>query len=236
MNVQHDRPARSRLARLARPAQPLAGGRSESEVGVERCELCAEPIPAEHRHVLDLVKRELLCACRACSLLFDRAAAGGAHYRLVPDRSRSVVDFQLDDHEWQALMIPVEMAFFFRSSAAGRVVAFYPSPMGATESLLSLEAWDDLRARNPVLDELEPDVEALLVNRARGAREYWLVPVDACYRLVGIIRTHWKGFGGGEEVWAAIRAFFDEVRQAAIPVTRDGEEARWQISGSASPM
>jgi hypothetical protein len=60
---------------------------------------------------------------------------------------------------------------------------------------------------------MEPDVEALLVHRARGAREAWLVPVDACYRLVGVIRAHWKGFSGGARVWAEIARFFDDLRE-----------------------
>jgi hypothetical protein len=29
------------------------------------------------------------------------------------------------------------------------------------------------------------------------------------------VRTHWKGFGGGEEVWAALDAFFDRLRKEA---------------------
>jgi Family of unknown function (DUF5947) len=181
----------------------------------ERCELCAEPIAAEHRHLLDLQSRRLLCACRACTILFDRSGAGGGHYRLVPDRVRLLMDFELDDITWQAFDIPVEMAFFFHSSAAGRVVAFYPSPLGATESLLDLDAWADLVAANPVLGELEPDVEALLVNRARGKREYWLLPVDRCYELVGLVRRHWKGCGGGTEVWGALDDFFDTLRKEA---------------------
>ena len=64
-----------------------------------------------------------------------------------------------------------------------------------------------------MLGELEPDVEALLVNRTRGAREHWLVPVDRCYELVGLIRTHWSGFGGGSEVWEQVDAFFDRLER-----------------------
>ena len=224
----------SRLGRLARPASRLREppGAPQEE---ERCELCGEAIDARHRHVLDLVKRELLCACRACTILFDRGAAGGGHYRLVPDRSRLIVDFDLDELQWQAFGIPVDMAFFFRNSALERVAAFYPSPVGATESLLSLEAWEDLEARNPVLGTMEPDVEALLVNRAKGAREHWLVPVDACYRLVGLIRTRWKGLAGGDDVWLELGTFFEELRRRAEPATRDGKEATWPGSRSGSP-
>jgi Family of unknown function (DUF5947) len=206
----------SRLAALARPKPSDKVSQGSEE---ERCELCAEPIAAQHRHLLDLESRRLLCACRACSILFDRSGAGGGHYRLIPDRVVAVEEAGLDDVTWQGFGIPVEMAFFFHSSAAERVVAFYPSPLGATESLLDLDAWD-----GAVLAELEPDVEALLVNRTRGRRECWIVPVDRCYELVGLVRTHWKGFGGGEEVWQALDGFFDRLRK----------EATWQGSRSAS--
>jgi hypothetical protein len=193
----------------------------------EQCELCSESIPPRHRHLLDLHDRRLLCACRPCSILFDSAAAGGGHYRLVPDRSWFLVDFELGDSSWQNFRIPVDLAFFFHSSAAERVVAFYPSPVGATESLLELGDWDALVTRNPVLAHIEPDVEALLVNRTRDAREHWLVPVDRCYALVGVIRSRWKGFGGGPEVWAEVDAFFDGLRREAKPMTNDREETTW---------
>jgi hypothetical protein len=107
------------------------------------------------------------------------------------------------------------MAFFFHSSAAGRVVAFYPSPMGATESRLELTAWQQLERTNPVLASLEHDVEALLVNRARGKHGAWIVPVDDCYRLVAVIRTRWRGFTGGKEVWEGIDRFFEELDSRA---------------------
>ncbi len=175
--------------------------------------------------MLDLSARRLLCACRACSVLFDRdaAGAGGRHYRLLPDRYAYLQDVAFGDELWAALSIPVEMAFFFFDNAAGRIVALYPGPAGATESLLPLTAWEELTAQNPVLARLQPDVEALLVNRTRGAREHWLVPVDACYTLVGIIRTHWKGLSGGEEVWVEIERFFDGLRERATPVTHQEE-------------
>ncbi|MDQ3238637.1 MAG: DUF5947 family protein, partial [Actinomycetota bacterium] len=101
---------------------------------------------------------------------------------------------------------------------AERVVAYYPSPMGPTESLLELEAWEELEESNPVLKDMERDVEALLVNRARGASEHFLVPLDECYKLVGLIRTRWRGFSGGREVWDDITEFFDELRRRARTV------------------
>jgi hypothetical protein len=197
--------AATRLGRLARRQA------EERQAELERCELCAAPIPAEHRHMLDLRERSLMCVCRPCSILFDSDAASDGHYRLIPDRVRRLDGFALDDVAWEELRIPVDIAFFFSDSAAGRVVAFYPSPMGATESLLELEAWERIARDNPVLASMAPDVEALLVNRARGARQQWLVPVSECYGLVGLIRARWRGLTGGTEVWQAVGEFFAEL-------------------------
>ena len=208
--------AGSRLGRLARRA-------AEESVAVqERCDLCSAPIPDEHRHLLDLSTRELRCTCRACSLLFDREAAARDHYRLIPDRRLRLDDFELDDALWDELHIPVDIAFFFHDTSAGKVVAFYPSPMGATESLLELRAWTELAEQNPVLGALKPDVEALLVNRARGARAQWLVPIDECFSLVGLIRTNWRGLTGGREVWDRLGRFFEQLDARSQPAGRDG--------------
>jgi hypothetical protein len=204
--------ASPRLRRLAQ------GGPRELPDTDERCELCGEPIASEHRHVVDVTSGQLLCACRACTVLFDRRAAGGGHFRLVPERRLRLEDFALPDPAWERLRIPVDMAFFFRSTREDRVMAFYPSPMGPTESLLELDAWDELESANPVLGTMEADVEALLVNRARGERSVWLVPIDDCYTLVATIRTRWKGLTGGREVWEAIARFFDELGHKATTV------------------
>jgi hypothetical protein len=179
----------------------------------ERCDLCGEPILAGHRHLLDLSTREALCACRACVVLFDRSEAGGSLRRLIPTRYRYLQDFAMTDAEWEGLRIPVSMAFFTRNTAAGRVTALYPSPAGPTESLLTLDTWDDLERRNPILREMEPDVEALLVNRIRDARDHFLVPIDACYTLVGLIRAYWRGLSGGAEVWRRIDGHFAALKE-----------------------
>jgi hypothetical protein len=204
----------SAFSSLRRFAEEDAGeAEREAAAAVqERCDLCAEPIPPGHRHLLDVSSREMMCACRPCSILFDRQAASEGKYRLVPDRRLFLEDFAMDDARWESLRVPVEMAFFFYSTPAGRVVAFYPSPMGPTESLLSLDAWEELEANNPVLQGMERDVEALLVNRVRGAGEHYLVPIDECYALVGLIRTRWRGLSGGGEVWEGIGRFFEELR------------------------
>jgi Family of unknown function (DUF5947) len=201
----------SRLARLARP-QPSNSLLLSRE---ERCELCGELLPEEHRHVADIQNRALLCACRGCAVLLGRPGAGGGHFRLVPERRQLLDDFRLEDERWAELQLPVELAFFFRSTPAGRVVALYPSPLGATESQLGLETWEELERDNPVLRELEPDVEALLVNRTAGARDHFLVPIDDCYSLVALVRTHWKGLAGGPEVRGELARFFERLRAHA---------------------
>ena len=210
----------SALRRFAQEESSQAAPQEQADQ--ERCELCSEPIPPEHRHLLEVSTREMMCACRPCSILFDSEAASEGSYRLIPDRHLFLEDFEMSDAQWESLRIPVDMAFFFYSTPAERVVAFYPSPMGPTESLLKLSAWEELERCNAVLKGMERDVEALLVNRVRGAREYFLVPMDECYSLVGLIRMHWRGLSGGREVWEEIGRFFEELRERSRTVRRDG--------------
>lgn len=200
----------------------LAQGSTErAQAAQERCELCGTPIGPDHRHLLEMESREARCACRPCSILFDRAAASEGRYKLIPTERLRLDEMELDDVTWEELRLPVDIAFLFHSSTDERVLAFYPSPMGATESLLRLEAWDALVEANPVLGELRSDVEALLVNRTRNHPGHWIVPIDDCFRLVGLIRTHWRGLTGGSEVWEAIGEFFEGLDARS---RRDGEQ------------
>ena len=180
----------------------------------EVCELCAEPIADEHGHLVDLQARTLLCACRGCYLLFVSVGAGGAHFKSIPDRYTTLPDFSLSPAQWDALQIPVSVAFFFRNSSLNRIAAFYPGPAGATESELPLDTWAEVTRANPLLGTLEPDVEALLVRSPpnQGGAECYIVPIDACYELVGHLRMLWRGFDGGQEANAKLDAFFDDVR------------------------
>jgi len=187
--------------------------------------MCAEPIAEWHGHVVDVEGRGLMCTCRPCALLFTKEGAGGGRYRAVPERYRYAADVPLAAATWDSIGIPVAMAFFFTNSALGQTVAFYPSPAGATESLLSLEAWTDLLAATPSLADLKPDVEALLVHKSDNRFECFAVPIDACYQLVGLVRMHWKGFDGGEEAWAAIHEFFTGLRERSELVSPGTESA-----------
>jgi hypothetical protein len=208
--------ALSALRRFAREESENKEEEAESSPE-ERCDLCGQPIPPDpdHRHLMEVATREISCVCRPCSILFDSKAASEGRYRIVPDRLLNLVDFEMSDARWEGLRVPVDMAFFFYSTPAGKVVAYYPSPMGPTESLLELETWEQLERDNPELGDMERDVEALLVNRGRGAHDSFLVPIDECYKLVGVIRTRWRGFSGGREVWDEIARFFEDLGRRA---------------------
>jgi hypothetical protein len=197
----------SRLAAIAQRDTPAAGATPE------RCDLCAEPLPPEHRHLLDLETGDLLCGCRSCMILMGREGAGAGRYRTIPQRRERLRNFVFDDATFAALGIPVDMAFFSHGTRARTPRALYPGPMGVTEAPLHEGSWTALCEDNPLLMGLEPDVEALLVQRAGGAREHWILPLDDCYRLVGIVRMHWRGLTGGTDVWRQIERFFDELKE-----------------------
>jgi hypothetical protein len=209
----------------------------QSHASKEYCDLCRAPLVTEHQHLIEPESRRLVCACDACAILFDRAS--NAQYRRVPRRGRFLVDFHLADDLWDEFSIPINVAFFFRSSPAERILAMYPSPVGPTESLLPLSAWETLTRVNPLLASIQPDVEALLVNRLgprRGftAHETYLAPIDACYQLVGLMRLHWRGLGGGEEVWREISQFFRQFQSACLRVETELRVEIGQGSGSQS--
>jgi len=186
---------------------------------VEQCELCGLELGEAHQHLFEPSNRKVLCSCDACVVLLSGRA--NARFKRVPRNVRFLEDFHLTDARWDSLMIPINMAFIFKSSPEERMMAMYPSPAGATESLLPLETWSEIVQHNPALDTMEPDVEALLVNRighSRGfsAPEYYLLPIDECFKLVGVIRLYWKGFSGGAELWKEVAHFFTELKRKAV--------------------
>ena len=176
----------------------------------EQCEVCSRDIPHEHAHLFEPKARQVICVCAECQVSVGEGE--GSVYRRVPRRVCYLEGFCMDDAQWDELMIPVGMAFFFHSSAVQRVLAFYPSPAGVTESLLDLEAWQTVVQDNPVLASMQIDVEALLVNRTKENREYFIVPIDKCYELAGHIRCHWRGLSGGQKVWEAIEGFYTDLK------------------------
>jgi hypothetical protein len=184
--------------------------------------MCAEPIAAEHGHLVDLTNRGLMCTCRGCYLLFTPEGAGAGRYRPVPERYRRDPDFRLSLGGWDELQIPVGLVFVFYNTDQERYVAFYPSPAGATESLLPLEAWQRIMRENPGTADLAPDVEAILLRKVEDRFDGYLVPIDACYDLVGRVRLRWRGFDGGAELWTAIDEFFARLAERSEPLRPAG--------------
>lgn len=200
---------------IVRPENPFATLRRiartrGSREAPERCEFCSLPVAPAHRHVLEVATRKIVCACDACALRFESVIG---KWKLIPRDTHRLADFQMTDVQWESFSLPIQLAFFFRSTPAQKVLAMYPSPAGATESLLNLTSWEALLAHNSVLAEMQPDVEALLVNRLRNAPEYYLAPIDVCFELVGRIRLHWRGFSGGDGVWQELNQFFGRLRE-----------------------
>ncbi|WP_255947028.1 DUF5947 family protein [Streptomyces odontomachi] len=201
----------------------------------ECCDMCAEPVPGDHRHLLDPAADAVLCACRACALLFATeppagsaatpggGASRGPRYRLIPQR-RLRLGGDIDDLTWAALGVPVTLAFFVAGTAAfpGGVTACYPSPLGTTRAPVAPDVWDRLTAGHPALATLVPGTEALLVDRAGERHEQWIVPLDDCYRLVAVLRTRWRGFGGGAEARESVRRFFTGLAPDEPPAPPEG--------------
>jgi hypothetical protein len=219
MNSGEAKPVGNKSAGISDPLQAFQALRrlAPKADNVEHCGLCRQALVPQHDHLIDPRTRRLLCSCKACAILFNNPAA---QYKRVPKRVRFLPDCDISDAEWDALMIPIGIAFFAKqstgSNAEDHIAAYYPSPAGPVESLLPLDAWQEIAARNPDLNLLESDTEALLVNRT--AHEYFVLPIDECYRLVGLMRSHWKGLSGGTQVWREIQLFFAEMKgRAGIP-------------------
>ena len=200
----------------------IRAGRGAPQPAGERCEMCSEAIADEHQHVVNLEGRQLMCVCRGCYLLFTDTQAE-LRYRAVPDRYLTFPDFALNRRAWEALQIPVGLAFFFHNSTLGRTVAFYPGPAGATESELDLQAWNDIHTADPRVNTIADDTEALLVrvpDDETASPHAYLVPIDACYEFVGRLRMMWRGFDGGQDVRNYIDEFFELLDSRSRVVDR----------------
>jgi hypothetical protein len=187
---------------------PRAARRAETSHTL--CELCAVPIAEGHRHVVDIVDRRLLCSCAACALV--SADAGTGRFRAVPRsvRGEASVSSAIGAEDLRALGVPVGLALFIRASRMGRVVVIFPSPAGATELEVPERAWAVIEAKSALVRTLRDDVEALLVRR-RGDRSttVLVVPIDAGYELIAILRHRWRGIDGGDLAREAVEGFLD---------------------------
>jgi hypothetical protein len=207
----------SGLRGLAKPRPPAAapdgaGARDGPAADAqERCDLCQTTVPPDHRHMLNLYERQIVCVCESCWAL----RSGDAEFRPTGNRTLWLPDFELPEELWAQFRIPIGLAFFMHSSVTDCVVAMYPSPAGATESELHFETWSRLVGMNPVLSRLEPDAEALIVNRMADPPKFAIAPIDRCYMLVGIVKMAWEGISGGAGVEEAIERYFAELERVA---------------------
>jgi Fe-S cluster biogenesis protein NfuA/nitrite reductase/ring-hydroxylating ferredoxin subunit len=201
-------PVRVALPRREEPAGPT-------------CELCPLGIGDDHRHLLHLTERRIVCVCETCW----STRSGDPEFRPPGSRTLVLDDLVMSDAQWAAFGIPIGLAFLMRSSVTGGIVALYPSPAGATESELGLEAWDDVCAVNPVLERLEPDAEALVVDRTRAHPVFAIVPVDQAYRLVGLVKERWEGITGGHGVQDAVAEYFEALAKtsSSLAVVSQGD-------------
>jgi hypothetical protein len=195
--------------------------RERNAVRPERCELCGTPVAARHGHVVDTGHRGLLCSCRACFLLFTRCVSGEVRYRAVPERYLWDPGHPVACLDWRRLDVPAGFAFVLRRGT--RVTAFQPGPAGAVETVLPHDLWADLTAGHPLLAAAEPDVEAIVFRGSDRLTECFLVPVDACYRLVGAVRRFWSGCDGGPEMRARVGELFAEIQRRARPLCGGGD-------------
>jgi hypothetical protein len=206
----------SGLRGLARSSAPgprrINGSRSGSApAAAEHCDVCGVSIPSDHRHLLHLGERRIVCACEACWAM----RSGEGDYRPTGSRVLWLPDLQIPDDLWAAFQIPIGLSFFMASTVTGCVVALYPSPAGATESELHFEAWGRMLELNPVLGDLEPDIEGLIVNRLSDPPMYAIAPIDRCYALTGAIKASWEGISGGAGVEEAVTDFFEGLQAQA---------------------
>lgn len=177
----------------------------------EICDLCELPIPPKHRHLLHLEERRIVCVCGTCWAI----RSGDAEYRPTGNRTVWLEDFNLPGDLWASFQVPIGLCFFFNSGSVNSVIGMYPSPAGATECELYLEAWEELKELNPVLEGLETDIEALMINRLSDPPQYAIAPTDRAYELVGIVKAKWEGISGGPELKKAVEAYFDDLRLAS---------------------
>ncbi|HWF55996.1 MAG TPA: DUF5947 family protein [Solirubrobacteraceae bacterium] len=216
-------PTRRVNGSLGRPTAPAPGVENQGasvvgvtvgaavEPGTEFCDLCGLGIPDEHRHLLHLVERRIVCSCEPCWAM----RAGEGDYRPTGNRTLWLPDLNIPDDLWANFQIPIGLAFFMASTVTECVVAMYPSPAGATESELHFESWARMCELNPVLASMERDIEGLIANRLADPPIYAIAPIDQCYALTGAIKATWEGISGGAGVDRAVTRFFDALREKA---------------------
>jgi hypothetical protein len=150
-----------------------------------------------------------VCACEACWALYS----GDAEYRPTGcGRCGWINASTVTPRRGRAFQIPIGLAFFMRSTVTGGVVAFYPSPAGATESELSLDVLGRAGRAQPVLEHLDPMPRRSSSTAPPSPTSTRSLPIDDCYALVGLIKSRWEGISGGAAIEQAVPEFFEAIR------------------------
>ena len=138
----------------------------------------------------------------------------------------------MTDAQWDSLMIPINMAFFFDSSPPGSVVALYPSPAGADRiaaaagslerhrraTIRRLRRWSPMSRRCWSI--------ASATRAADRRRSISSLPIDECFKLVGLIRAHWqRPLRRHRSVAARSAQFFAELRRAVPTQSTEASHA-----------
>ena len=179
----------SGLRGLAQPKPPeqLGAGRALRPLQHDRARTTTATCSTSY-------ERQIVCVCESCWAL----RSGDAEFR--PDRAAARCGSRTSScprSSGPQFRIPIGLAFFMHSTrhrtASWRCTRARP---GATESELHFETWSRLVAMNPVLRDLEPDAEALIVNRMSDPPAFAIAPIDRCYMLVGLIKASLGGHLG----------------------------------------
>lgn len=179
----------------------------EASTDATRCAFCGMAVESAHPHRLDPEGWQVICACNAC----DRDRADEPRLRRVGHRVEKIEDPRVGERMLMVVDVPVGLAFFTRTRRAANV--FYPAPTGTAEARIDVETWAALEAELPEVARLEPEVEAIVVSLS--PRRTFVVPIDECFRLAGMLRSAWVGWSGGAEARSAIEDFFATLETRA---------------------
>ena len=138
----------------------------------ERCELCSLEICAPTIRTVrsDGPQAGVLVRCLRVVVQRTQLMPGSSGCR---DEIRLLSEFHMTDAQWDGLMVPINMAFFFRSSPEQGWWRHVPQS-GGRHGVAAFAGGVERNCatRIPNSKKMEPDVEALLVNRIGHARGF----------------------------------------------------------------
>ena len=224
-----------RVAHLLRFKRFGTGGSSfRPAARCDRCGVGLLPDP-RHAHLFSYSRRSLLCACAACSAPYREGVIGKERspaYRLVPSRVERIDALSLTQADWEELGIPVQIAFLLKNQRENG----WRLGRGRGPSRLS-QPGREYGIGHPAGGVDPPLVQLLSARATRAGRRsparrqaprqarYFRAPIDECYRLAGLLRSHWEGFAGGPRVGAAVDDFFAELASRAATDETDNRHA-----------